>query len=306
MGMNKINHRNFDLASNDFQDMACLLADLYGKGNHIWTLGRFYGWRYGLWTPESRNPEIFQKSAELFFDGDGVLRGFLVLEACGGDTATILAQDDEQVLEEIVHFLDMGGNFENTYSIYCSENNLLEIEVLDRHNYSNINHEDTSFEYCAEDVVLPTIDLPSGYTITDETIFLDAEKLERFRFSVFNPGEKFTEEIAWAYRYSRENPMTKKELCIVLLDDNQNPVSSCVGNFDTANMDVEIEVVCTKKEEEGKGYAKAVIAECIRRSLRMGAKGVTISGWNPVTRHLYAGFGKMNENQKVSFKKEVQ
>ncbi len=41
--MNKIYHRNIDLESNDFQNMVCFQTDLYGKGNHNWTLGRLYG-----------------------------------------------------------------------------------------------------------------------------------------------------------------------------------------------------------------------------------------------------------------------
>lgn len=302
--MNKIYHRNIDLESNDFQDMVCLQTDLYGKGNHNWTLGRLYGWRYGLWTPESRDPKTFSKSAELFFDEDGILLGFIILDVSGGNTAAIFAQDDTRILEEMVHFLDMGGNFENKHSIYCSENNLLEIEVLRSHKYTSVSYEDITFEYCAEDIVLPAIDLPYGYTLTDENIYLDEERLERFRFSVFNPNADFDEEIAWAYRYSRTNPFIKKDLCIVLLDESKNPASSCMGYFDAANSDVEIEVVCTKKEAEGRGFAKAVIAECIRRSLEMGAKRVNISGWNPLTKHLYSGFGKNKKNQKISIKRE--
>lgn len=302
--MNKIAHRNIILESNDFQNMVCFQEDLYGKGNHNWTLGRLYSWRYGLWTPESRNPELFSKSAELFFDEAGVLLGFIILEACGGNTATIFAQDDEQVLEEMVCFLDKGGNFGNAYSIYCSEDRLLEIEVLRNHKYINVSYADITYEYCAENIVLSSIDLPNGYTLTDENVFLDKERMERFRFSVFNPGANFDEEIAWAYCYSRENPCIKKELCIVLLDESKNPVSSCVGYFDAANLDVEIEVVCTKKEEEGRGFAKAVIAECIRRSLRMGAKKVNISGWNSLTQHLYSSFGRNKKIQKIIITKK--
>lgn len=304
--MDKIYHRNFILNSNDFQDMVCLLTELYGKGNHNWTLGRLYAWRYGLWTPEARNPEIFSRSAELFFDGDGVLLGFIVLEECGGNTAAIFARDEEPLLEEMVHFLDLGGNFRNAYSVYCSENSLLEIEVLRRHKYVSVGYEDITFEYCAEEIVLPAIDLPDGYTLADGNTFLDIERLERFRFSAFNPNTDFDEETAWAYRYARENPFIKKELCIILLDESKDLVSSCVGYFDAANSDVEIEVVCTKKEEEGKGFAKAVIVECIRRSLEMGAKRVNISGWDPLTKHLYSSFGKNKEIQKISMKKEEQ
>lgn len=302
--MKKIYHRNINLESNDFQNMVIFLTNIYGKGNHSWTLGRLYGWRYGLWSPESRNPEIFCKSAELFFDDSETLLGFIILESCGGSTATIFASDDKQVFEEMVDFLDMGGNFEKEYSIYCSENNLLEVEDLRNRKYTDVYYQDTTYEYCVEDIVLPVVDLPNGYTLTDEENFLNEDILERFRFSVFNPGTAFTEEIAWAYHYSRQNPFTKKKLCIVLNDENNSPVSSCVGYFDVENSDVEIEVVCTKKEEEGRGYAKAVIAECIRRSMEMGAKRVNISGWNTLTKHLYSSFGKHTAIQKVEFRKE--
>lgn len=300
--MNYIYHRNLMLESNDFQNMVALQTDLYGKGNHTWTLGRLYGWRYGLWTLESRNPEIFSKSAELFLDENGVLLGFIIQEV-GGDSAVLFAPDERQILEEMVRFLDLGGNFGNVCSVYCSESSLMQREVLFSHQYSCVNCEDITFEYGADDIVLPAVELPEGYMLTDENAFLDTERLERFRFSVFNPDANFDEEIAWAYRYSRENPVLKKELCIVLLDKSMNPVSSCVGYFDTVNLDVEIEVVCTKKEEEGKGFAKAVIAECIRRSLNMGAKNVNISGWNSLTKHLYSGFGKNQKNQKIGVKK---
>ncbi len=257
-----------------------------------------------MWTPKARDREIFRKSAELFFDEKGELLGFIILESCGENTATIFAQDDEPVLKEMVNFMDKGGNFESTYSIYCSEDRLFEIEVLRNHKYANVNYEDITFEYCAEDIVLPKVELPSGYTLTDENSFLDMEKLERFRFSAFNPNVNFDEEIAWAYRYSRKNPFIKKELCIVLLDENKNPISSCMGYCDVVNSDVEIENVCTKKEEEGKGFAKSVIAECIRRSLETGAKHVNISGWNLATQHLYSRFGKCKKNRKITIRKE--
>ncbi len=155
------------------------------------------------------------------------LQGFIILESCGGSKATIFTSENKQVFEEIVDFLDKGGNFNKEYSIYCSENNLLETELLCEHKYNVVGYPDTTFEYCVEDIVFPVVDLP----------------------------------------------------------------------------DVEIEVVCTKKEEEGKGYAKAVIAECIRRSIEMGARKVNISGWNELTKHLYSSFGKHTTVQKLEFRK---
>lgn len=103
----------------------------------------------------------------------------------------------------------------------------------------------------------------------------------------------------------KRKSICKKELCIVLLDENKNPVSSCVGQLDRANLDLEVEVVCTRKDAEGKGFAKTVIAECIRRGLEMGVEKVNISGWNSVTKHLYSSFGKNTVNQKICVKNQM-
>ncbi len=303
--MKKIYHRNIKLESDDFQEMTAYLSDIYGKGNHTWTLGQLYGWKYGLWTPESRDPETFCKSAELFFDEEDNLLGFTVLGSCGGSKATIFVSENKQIYGEILEFLDKGGNFNKDYSIYCSENNLLELELLRSHKYTDVNYQDVTFEYCAEDIVLPVIELPKGYRLTDEEMFLNEDMLERFRFSAFNPGAVLTKELEYAYHYGRQNPFTKKKLSIVLLDENNSPISACMGNFDVDNLDVEIEVVCTKKEEEGKGYAKAVIAECIRRCVEIGARKVNISGWNEVTKHLYSSFGKHTTIQKLELRKKM-
>lgn len=301
--MTKLSHRNINLESTDFADMVRLLAKFYGEGNHDWTLGRLYAWRYGLWTPESRDPKLFSKSAELFLDECEQLQGFVVIEECGGDVAAVFAPNDEQVLEEIAHFLASCGNYGQAYSIYCSECNSWIAKWFRNHGYDNVNYADTTFEYQAKDIVLPKVSLPEGYSMTDQSLYLDLERVERFRHLAFNPESNFNDEVAWAYQYSRKNPFIQKDLCILLLNENKEPVSSCIGYYDTVNADMEVEVVCTKKEEEGRGFAKAVIAECIRRGLELGVKTCSISGWNEMTRHIYSSFGENKKNEKVCLKK---
>ena len=302
--MRKIEHRHFRMETDDFKNMAELLTALYGKGEHDWTLGRLYAWKYGLWSEEARNPEIFAKSAELFFDENSRLQGFIILEECGGDLATLFLPEDKALLKEMICFLDNGGNFNHGYSIYCCQNKSWQIDFLKSYGYDHIKLEDLTFEYCAEDIMLPCIKMPAGYKITDQSVYTAIEKIEKFRFTAFNPNAKLTEDIVWAYKYSRENPFIKKELGIVLLNEDNEPVSSCIGYFDAVNADMEIEVVCTRKEDEGRGFAKLVIAECIKKGLKLGAKNFSISGWNDLTKHLYSSFGKSNRNQKVSLHKK--
>lgn len=62
------------------------------------------------------------------------------------------------------------------------------------------------------------------------------------------------------------------------------PISTCMGYLDRENLTMEVEVVATKREYENNGYAKAVIAKCIRRGILKGVKEISISAWEEKTR----------------------
>lgn len=65
-----------------------------------------------------------------------------------------------------------------------------------------------------------------------------------------------------------------------------------MGLWDKDNQFMEIETVATKKEYESRGFAKAVISECIKRGISKDVKEFSISAWEEKTRKLYSLFGK--------------
>ncbi|MGN0479591.1 MAG: hypothetical protein ACI4GO_09165, partial [Hominenteromicrobium sp.] len=52
---------------------------------------------------------------------------------------------------------------------------------------------------------------------------------------------------------------------------------------------------------ENRGFARAVISECMKRGLAQGVKEISISAWEEKTRRLYSSFGKAQVNQKVNY-----
>lgn len=66
---------------------------------------------------------------------------------------------------------------------------------------------------------------------------------------------------------------------MLLLNENDEPVSTCMGLLDKNNQFMEVEVVATKKEYENRGFAKIVISECIKRGISKGVKELSISAW---------------------------
>ena len=56
---------------------------------------------------------------------------------------------------------------------------------------------------------------------------------------------------------------------------------------------------------ENRGFAKAVISECIKRGINKGVKEFSISAWEEKTRKLYSSFGKAQAIKKVFYKKDA-
>ena len=76
-------HRTYQEKSKDFDTMCQLVSYLNGLHLCDWSLGRLYEWKYGRWSKESQNDSLFEKQAELFFDGVDELCGIIITENFG-------------------------------------------------------------------------------------------------------------------------------------------------------------------------------------------------------------------------------
>lgn len=295
-------HRTYIEKSDDFDRMCSLVLSLNSMHLCDWSLGRLCEWKYGRWSKESQTDSLFEKQAELYFNDSDALCGIIITENFG-DSYYILSMKDRDLLCSMVDFLSEGGNFDNKpYIVTVPENDDFQKEVLEEKGFVYSEDADWTYVYQSTDITEANIELPASFTITAEDVYPDREKVELLRYYAFNPDGIYNDTIDFAYKYARKNPILVAELSIVLLNEKGEPVSACMGLWDKDNQSMEVEVVATKKEYENRGFAKAVISECIKRGISKGVKECSISAWEEKTRKIYSSFGKAKALKKVNYK----
>lgn len=297
-------HSTYVEQSDDFNKMCELISYLNSLDLCDWSLGRMYGWKYGRWSKESQCDSLFEKQAELFFDDTNVLCGIVITENFGG-RYFILSKKDKELIQSIIDFLLEGERFHKQYVITIPVDDTCQIEILERNGFIHTGDADVTYKYKSEDIVLPNISIPNGFAITSQKEYLDETKAELLRFYAFNPDGIYDETIDHAFKYGRNNPIIIPELSMLLLNENGEPISTCMGLLDKENQTMEVEVVATKKEYVNRGFAKIMISECIKRGIRSGVKEVSISAWEEKTRKIYSSFGKSYVLKKINYKKST-
>lgn len=293
-------HRHYSEKSDNINEMASLVSRLNSLGVRDWLTGRMYSWKYGRWSERSRDDAQFERQAELFTDGSGCLRGIIVTENFGEDYY-LLSERDERLVQRMLDYIKNEEPFHDSCNVIALENDAALTGALKANGFTARGDADIMYTYPRDKLALPQIELPKGYTLTDQQHFTDMHAVELQRFRAFNPDAEYTDAVDGAYKYGRSNPFLKPSLNIVLLNDEGQPISSCMGHWDEVSRILEVEVVCTLKEYENRGFAKLVIAECIRRGVGLGAAEVVISSWSQKTRRLYSSFGEAAGVQKIKY-----
>lgn len=295
-------HRTYIEKSNDFEKMAELVTRLNSMHICDWPVGRIYAWKYGRWSERSQDDFQFEKQAELFFDAFENLCGIVITENFGCDYY-LLSEKDEKIFQSMIIYLNEKEDCGTKYSVILSTDDVVQQNILVKNKFTYRSDADVTYSYLKNKIVLPKIALPHGFTLSDQQNFSDEAAVEKQRFFSFNPESKYDDVIDKAYKYARTNPLLTPELNIVLLDQLNTPVSSCMGYWDKTNQLMEIEVVATKPGFENRGFAKIVISECIRRGLDLSVLEILISAWEEKTRRLYSSFGEPVAMKKIKYKK---
>lgn len=296
-------HRTYIEKSDDFLQMCLLVEHLNGLSLCDWSLGRLFGWRYGRWSEESQIDSVFEKQAELFFDALDRVCGIVITENFG-ESYYLLSESNDELLQMMLGFIECSGCAKRPYSITVSMKDECQKKVLEGNGFVSCGDVDVTYRYALEDIVLPCITVPEGFAITSQREYLDVKKVEKLRFFAFNPDSRYNLVVDKAYEYARKNPIIVPELCIVVLNEKGEPVSTCTGLLDKRNKSMEVEIVATKKEYENRGLAKLAISKCIENGLNKGVKEIVISAWNEKTRRLYSSFGRPQEITKVCYQRK--
>lgn len=286
--------RQYSDSDDDFKKMCELVIRLNGEARPVyeWSLGRLLSWKYGLWNDRKQEPGFFDGAARLWFDWLGGLAGFAVSE--DGDNRFFLLVDPAyaQLCPAMLDWLEANRpDKDGDIVVYAGASDARKRRHIELAGYVDEGGSEENFVYRVEDIRLPAPVLPKGGRIVTRADYPDFDKVIRFRFYSFNPGEELTDALLYAFRYANRNPLVDPALEVLLLDADDEPVSGAVGYVDYRNRSMEVEVVCTRADCRGRGYARTSIGECMRLGMERGVKMIHISGWNDETRKLYSSFG---------------
>jgi hypothetical protein len=289
-----ITNRQYFDNSDDFKKLCKLIIHLNSRTDLVydWSLGRIISWKYGLWDEKKQNVAFFEKTAHLWFDYFDELAGFTVSE--NGNNEFHLAVKDEYAFlypEMLEWISDNRLCADDKLSVSVSKNDVKKRLTLERIGYTDRGECEETYIYHTKEMVPQDIALPLNYRVETMNEYKEIDKHISLRYYAFNPKGTLTNALLFAYGYANKSPIYDASMDIVLVNEVNEPIAGCIGFIDYENRIMEIEVVCTAEKYRGKGYARKVIMECMKRGIERGMEKICISGWNDKTKKLYSSFG---------------
>src|SRR5690606_10867090 len=129
------------------------------------------------------------------------------------------------------------------------------------------------------------VPLEKGFTIVDMATHPDYVAQRVLRNDAFrNRRDASEEELRRQlrfYNHSHKGPLyhPQTDLCVMAPDGRF--VAGCEALIDAHNLEADIERVCTHSEFRRRGFARAVIQECMARLRQMGMRYAYIAGYSP-------------------------
>jgi GNAT superfamily N-acetyltransferase len=303
----KTTHRNYADECGDFNRLSRFIVEhhVHVRSHSTWCLGRFVDWKYGLWGDKLSTPGFWKKNAHLWFDGFGELAGFAISESGGPDFAIITAQGYRFLCEEILQWvLENWGDRKPALSVEITALQTLEAGLLERNGFERDSSFYTShFDLTAEPVA--RFPLEEGFAIVDMHTHPDYRAQHVLRLEAFQGKTDLSEDensrVLNLYSYARESPIYHAQTDLCVMSPHGTFVSGCEALIDARNAQADIERVCTHSHFRRRGFARAVIQECLRRLRDMGLQRAHISGYSPEAIALYGSLGAKEQTESLIY-----
>ena len=141
-------------------------------------------------------------------------------------------------------------------------------------------------------LAIAEVPIAAGYSV--RALGDDAELPARswVSWKAFHPDEPDERYQGWEwYRSVQRVPLYRRDLDIVAVAPNGEQAAFCTAWFDDVTRTVVFEPVGTHPDHRQRGLGKAVMAEGLRRALRLGATLATVGSYSPAANALYASMG---------------
>jgi len=301
----KTTHRDYSEENGDFHRLVRYFTagPLPRRTHSTWCLGRLVDWKYALYERKRAYASFCNENAHLWFDAFGELAGFAVLEG-GTSEFQILTLPGYRLLypEMLEWVLEAGrerpAQYGCGFSTEVTEFQQWEIGALERCGFQREDEFFTRrFDLTGE--LAPRIPLPPGFEMVDLHTCPDYRAQARLRANAFQKkadlSEAEMEERLQFYNRNQNSPIyhAPTDLCVRAADGRF--ASGCEALINAPGLEADIERVCTHSDFRQRGFARAVILECLHRLKDLGLANAYITGYSPAAVGLYGSLGAADE-----------
>ena len=305
-------HRNYSEETGDFKRLCRFIIQHNAsfRRRSTWSLGRIVDWKFGLYEDKRAFPAFCNQNAHLWFDGFDELVGFVISESGDAGFAILTLDGYRFLYEEMLDWaMRAWGSRPPCASTEITENQPAEAAILERCGF-RLSSTFFTRRFDLSGDLAPRAPLAPGFTIVDLHTHPDYRQQRILRHNAFHNVEEMSEdEIEQAlkfYNFSHKGPIyhPQCDLCVMAADGQF--VSGCEALIDAHNAEADIERVCTHSQFRKRGFARAVIQECLYRLRDMGLTSAYIAGYSPEAIALYGSLGAVDEMKSYGYELPIQ
>jgi GNAT superfamily N-acetyltransferase len=301
----KTTHRDYSEVNGDFNDIAQFFTHhpTNRRTHTTWCLGRFVDWKYGLYTSERSFPSFCDENAHLWFDGFGELAGLVISESGMADFNIMTLDGYRFLYEEILQWVlatwkERVSENGSLFSTEMTEYQEWEIEILEHYGF---HCESTFFtrRFDLTQSLAPRFPLEPDFRIVDMQSHPDYRAQGILRADAFQGKSCLSEDELdhrlKYYNHTHNGPVHHPQTDLCVMGEDGTFVAGCEALINAQCLEADIERVCTHSNFRKRGFARAVIQECLYRLQSMGIHNAYITGYSPEAVTLYGSLGAVDE-----------
>lgn len=293
----KTTHRDYSEIAGDFYRLCrFVMANAASLRTHsTWCLGRVVDWKYGLFEDKTAYPNFCDSNAHLWFDGFDQLAGLAICESGDADFAILTAAGYRFLFEEMLCWaLDAWGGRASSSSVEITEHQAYEAEILQRHGFDR-RSTFGMWRFDLNQDLAPRPPLPEGFRIVDMATHPDYRgqrllRAEAFAGQATLSEEELAHQLAF-YNYVHQGPVYHAETDLCVMAPDGTMVAGCEALIDAHNAEADVERICTRAAFRRRGFARAVVVECLHRLQDIGMRAAYIAGYSHAAMSLYGSLG---------------
>lgn len=308
----KTSNRGYSDEDGDFTHLCNFIMDhpALMRARSTWSLGRIVDWKYNLFPNKREYASFCNENAQLWLDAFGELAGFVISENGGADFAIITLEGYQFLYEEMLHWVlrnwasRAGPGAAAAFSTEITERQAWEAHVLERSGFTCRSAFFTR-RFDLRGSLAPRVPLAEGFSIVDMAAHPDYRFQAMLRANAFQglSDEQAAQnpDLLAFYDYLHQDPIyyPHTDLCVMTPDGRL--VSGCEALIDARNAEADIERICTHSDFRKRGFARAVIQECLYRLKEMGMHSAYITGYSPEAIGLYGSLGAVDETRSFVY-----